>query len=921
MAELKASGIKGFTLKREADKFTASWTVKNSDNCTSIEYKFSLWVNKKNEKTKKVVKHETLKSTAKSASYTLNRNNTFPNNVNASKYKWLKVVVRCINKSGKQEVKHDWQERWYEFNAPAVPTLGAISLSKENSKITVSSDVTMPSGAGHKDRYWLRHTIKRILVQNKKIVSSVNLSGHNDDVFAKGSTLESSSISYGETNIDLPNDGDHIKYEFSCYAQGIAGRSDKKSTPEREYYIGWAANLNIESIVLDKAQNNVLVNIFEDVNSLPKETPTTSVKLQYVHTTSNDLDGVEWLDVDNTNDNLESTKQCSVEDLKKSYVQGEKIWVRLVTSNVMESMRGYSEPKEVGALYVPAADQQATTDIDVVSATAGTDGDSIMAVIGWQDDSYSGTTLSWSTDQDVWKSNTDPDTFSMTDAKWKDATSQASDYANSCAVKIKSLEENTTYYLRARRYDTGTEDNYGAWSKNIAVCTTGTMPVGVTLSAPSTATPDADIAVAWTLGGDKPQTNWQLVAVGYTDKSEDIVIASGSDSASVCSVPMSYLIDRSDIALCVKASNGGDYYTSNTCVVAIKQAPTITVSAERIITDKGWAFTVTGNADTQLDYKLISAGATSAMPDDTQEQYDSDIIWSDSSRLTGDGSVAATIELPDTVYLIDGCAYQLQVTPTYDGVTGNTVSPKWEVTEDEVTYPTYWVTVDWSHKAIAPTDVVITSDDTKAAAITVNAPDGAATNDVFNVYRLTPDGTYLIAQDVAFGSTVTDRWSPYGTNNLEYRIATKTINNDYAWDDFPYTNSGKALRFDWEGGSVELPYNISINDSWEKDFEGVKYLDGTKSGYWNEGAARTSSLSTDVIRIKDAETERAVRELAKYTGSVFVRTPTGQAYEANVTVSADMTYDSSALSVSLDTEEIECVTYVCDSSDITGSEG
>ena len=117
---------------------------------------------------------------------------------------------------------------------------------------------------------------------------------------------------------------------------------------------------------------------------------------------------------------------------------------------------------------------------------------------------------------------------------------------------------------------------------------------------------------------------------------------------------------------------------------------------------------------------------------------------------------------------------------------------------------------------------------------------------------------------------------------------------------------GSNLRFDWGGKSVELPYNIEISDANDKQFEQQVYLDGSQKGSWGSSVVRQTTLSTNLIYLTSAEETELVRDLARYQGAVFVRTPLGQAFCANVEVSEiSKNYDSKVVAVSFDCTEID----------------
>lgn len=919
---------KGVNLRREKNKYTLSWSLSNTDNVKNVKYKFSIFTMKGE---KKVLKTDTVGKNTKSKSYTLSRDNYYP--VTNKRRRKVRFAIKWTN-SKSDKADGDWENREFKFEKPKDPVIYTPTLNTEGTEYKVQAKVKLEETSTKKrERYQCRYSVLRESCINGK-KSSIWVV--NKEIYAKkGYDTTEETLTYTETKTGLVNDGDYIKYTFVTWAQGIRGNSGKVTS--KPYYIGWAANPTINDVIVNEGDNNVTVLYNPNISDIR---PTTSIKLQYCHTTSNVINPDDWADVDGVGEQVEKAKNCTLEALKNGYQKGEKIYVRLLTSNDVD-FEGSSAPFLVD-YYEPDNESTSTTDVKVTSAIAGTDGESVHAIIGWNNDSYNGTTLSWSTDQDVWRSNSDPDKFEMTDNKWKDETSQASGFANSCSVKIKGLDESTTYYFRARRYDSNDESSYSGWSEGVVACKTGTTPAGVTLTAPPSVAYGKSLTVAWVVGGERAQTAWQVISREEVEEegetvTKELVIASGNDATTSYIIPADYLADKEQITLQVKAATGGDFYGSNLCSIAIKQAPTITISdtassdtTGRIITTLPWTFDVKGQEGTQLSCRLVARGVTSAMPDYTQEQYEGDIIYSDSAIITGttddSGLVTNTIELPNTMQLIDGAQYTLYVIPTYDGITGDEISPSWTytTTEDEnaetpvtmeVTTSDY--TVDWEHKAAASEDVVVVTDaSTLTATITPQAPTGAAEGDLCAIYRVTPNGVYLIADNVTFGSSVIDKWAPYGSGELTYRVATKTDLGDYDWVDVEYGLTGKMLRIDWAANSVLLPYNIAINDSWEKDYEGITYLDGSRSGYWNEGATHSASLSTDIIKVTDAATDRLLRNLAQYTGSVFVRTPNGQAYEGNISVSLDLSYDSAAVAVSLDTEETECITYVCDTSDI-----
>ena len=178
--------------------------------------------------------------------------------------------------------------------------------------------------------------------------------------------------------------------------------------------------------------------------------------------------------------------------------------------------------------------------------------------------------------------------------------------------------------------------------------------------------------------------------------------------------------------------------------------------------------------------------------------------------------------------------------------------------------------------------------------------------DTFDLYRVTTDGATLVASDVSVGTPMVDPYAPFGELGGSYRLCTVTEDGAMAWRDEEYALGGRDMRIDFGNEYVELPYNVDMSDGFEKDFEARHHYGGGRpEGYWNEGVGRHSSLSTDLIRVADAEVARRVRMLAQHVGPCFVRLPNGCAFEADVQVT-DLSegHASSAIAVALDVTEV-----------------
>lgn len=239
--------------------------------------------------------------------------------------------------------------------------------------------------------------------------------------------------------------------------------------------------------------------------------------------------------------------------------------------------------------------------------------------------------------------------------------------------------------------------------------------------------------------------------------------------------------------------------------------------------------------------------------------------------------------------------------------------------------------VSWSHQAVAmplytgkggiPASKCIMPPKLTKSGVEFTLPKlwpGAAANDTIDMYRVTPDGAYLVKSGLSQGTVVTDTmpmYSNYAT--CRYRFATRTFNGDVEWVDVPSGMSGHAVRFDWgtdeaelHGGysHLELPYNLTWSDQWTKQTRIQLHMDGTYSGYWRGGVDRKNSLSAVLLKFDEREQIERLKALAKHEGPVYVRLPDGCAFCANVEVSnLDNTYNGLLQNVSITAQEITMI--------------
>lgn len=197
------------------------------------------------------------------------------------------------------------------------------------------------------------------------------------------------------------------------------------------------------------------------------------------------------------------------------------------------------------------------------------------------------------------------------------------------------------------------------------------------------------------------------------------------------------------------------------------------------------------------------------------------------------------------------------------------------------------IAIDWEHQAVDPpkTVAVVPDKDARSVTITLVPTEDAAETDVYDIYRKLPSGYALVAYGLEMDAVVVDHFAPYGKKaDLSYRICTRTADGDTSFADFPYTMDVATLRVDWQGGSVELPYNVGLSESRAKSFGSRKHVDGSVTGRWDRAIEAKSSYSSDALTVTDNVVADAVRRLGDYSGACFVRDATGMAFQANVDV-------------------------------------
>lgn len=954
-----------------------------------------------------------------------------------------------------------------EFKLPAKPVISAIKQDESTGRVSVT--IKADAGHGYAERYDTRYVITFYDTSKPKEKRTV---WRTDATF----TGTSKTISHDIPNRMALGTSNYIKVTVSAWSRGFAG---KTYADKREAYVSWPQKPSIKSIVIPKASkqtellaSKATVNISTAATT---EHPVTGIKLEALvnvpYSKANDIPGnAGWAETGAEDNGSCTAMSVTVGDINPEV--GNRTWLRLKSWNAIEGIfKTYSEPMQAAALYKKAPTAADDT-VEIVSVESGEDGRSAVATIVWKADDSTGTEVSWSDNENGWRSTEEPQRFSFTESDGPRVVGSKT-WANSYTLHIRGLEEDVTYYVKARRYHEGDTTTYGQYypdNTGMQVTPVST-PDSCTINVPEFVKRGSSVEITWGHSGESPQKAWELVTgkattttdadgvkhSNLTGKLTSVAHGSGSMASYVISASRlkSLVGTGAGIYLAVKVSTTKlktSYVMSEARMVRIADAPEVEVRASTL-TVQPLTMMLGCNLVSDVSIVVRSQGADGQWPEGPRTQLADDVIWSglvtpdwqaenanrvnlltnrpeawENSNIYREDVDSPWLET-ETPYVLslrkeqaipvtagaytlsmdDGSAYEASITAYADGevtdegldwtdqlpatitvtdadsviirlrhtdeseavpdelgfeakvqLESGSSATAWGLPDSDVkglsatfTLPEgldFWdgaaytitataaardtglvseeatddFTVDWARDAPEPSDLttIDVSDEmdsegrrVRSALITLIAPDGAAEGDLCDIYRVTPDGPSLLIDSVPTDAIVYDQWAPFGGSDLAYRIAIRTADGAVSWADIGYDFDSadvftREVRVDYGDGYFELDRNVDYSESHEKGFEARKHLDGTTVGYWEAGTMRTASASGVLVAVYEADKIERLRELAAYTGPVFVRTSEGVAYEADVQVrSIDSTRGTAAVAVSLEISEVRPTTY------------
>ena len=785
-----------------------------------------------------------------------------------------------------------------EFKAPATPTIGAFSITQYG---VVSCTITSDAGEGYAERARTRYQVK---VKNTRTKTDKTI---EDSSF----TALTKTVTYNVSDYQQLAYGDYVAITVTAWNQGYAGNS--VDAPSKTYYVGYPAAATIKGVDVSSKSQTGKVTVRIDTNSTTAH-PVDEVELEYLanvsYATASSIPGdTTW-----TASNIVDDAKCTALAIAVGTIgipdPGKYNWVRVKSWHAVENvLYRYSTPQRVKKLETPSP-TAADDEIKIISTALGEDGESAKVLMGWdadgQDDS-TGTELSWADTEDAWRSTDPPDTFEFewSDGSYTDTSVTPSvTYRKSATITIKRLQPGQNVYIRARRYlDLNGVRSYGEYSNaktQIPSSEVTGEPESVSLSFPGFVARGESALASWTVGSTAEQTYWAIMTAAGE------VLLDGTGITNNAVVPFerieTFAVNNAlDVYLSV--TTGGDPILSDVKTITIVEPPTLALAPLSTLTAQPMQFTLTSNKAARIIASIIAQGASGQNAAGIYEQFNGDTVWSANLQplwTESSGTYSVTVQITEPQDFIDGAGYTLNV-QAIDDETG--------LKSDEISSD---FGVAWAHQAVAADNSTVVPNDYydsdgihhMDATITVVAPSGAAQTDVYDIYRYTADGAVLIGSGYPAGYSVVDEYAPFGKEmDLYYRIVTRTVDGDEEFADITYELDGRMLRFDWPYGVLELPYNIEISDAYAKQSAMRMHLDGTNNAYWNAGVKRTARYSSQIIRLDSQDDVAAARQLARYPGGVFVRTPDGSAFEADVQIS-DMSTSGVIQLFSLNIEEI-----------------
>ena len=532
-----------------------------------------------------------------------------------------------------------------------------------------------------------------------------------------------------------------------------------------------------------------------------------------------------------------------------------------------------------------------------VSLSAGSQDKSVRVNWAWSWSGAHSAEIGWADHDDAWESTDQPKTYLIEDK----VTSWV----------VAGLEAGKRWYFRVRLKGLIDMDEVtGPWSA-IYDYDLSSIPdrPGLILSK-SVINSGQSVTARWAYSADD-STQQQYAEICLATITAGVVsygaIIAKTTTAQTVEIVRDWTVDTT-YYLCLRLTSTAGRVSEWSEPVALTGASAISINVSHSLVagtgdDAGVSFltemplvvTVTGAGGTGTTIVSVIRAEDYHIyrPDDSEiDGYEGETI----ATLSQTGESAMSITTDNLVgCLDDGAKYIIRCT----------VIDKYGQTAS-LDYP---FTVDWTHQPGIPSATVEIDEYQRVAIITPIAPDNYVAGDVCDIYRISTDKPELIVKGAAFGTAYVDPYPAFGDSS-GHRIVTRTANGDYvtqsnelAWFlcDFGIGDviEEDLMVIDVNGDQIELPYEITLQNSWSKDFKRTSYLGGSVQGDWNPAVTRDISANTVIVRGEDLDDQIEMRRLAGYAGAAHIRTPDGSSVACDIQVRESQSYDSQRVSYSL----------------------
>lgn len=533
-------------------------------------------------------------------------------------------------------------------------------------------------------------------------------------------------------------------------------------------------------------------------------------------------------------------------------------------------------------------------------ATTETTG-TIIATWDWTWEDSNTAEISWSETKEAWESTSPPSVYTITDThtgKW---------YITGLSVG--------TWYVRVRLGRTeGDVTTWGMYAETDPIKVVSVPDRPYLMITPKIITPDQEVKLSWAYSSEDGAALKTVYIARDGHLTDNPIVTDKQSTITLSQEDLGWQNgDEISLRICTesvenKLSEWSHVTNDSTFrVVALPPRPEVTFISgweadksvtvdtstitENCVVSLPFSFTIGGVEDDNIVTVRIRREIDDVIqkPDEVEYPvYANDLMYFNNS-LEGPGMI--TVNQEDLITQLDDNKYYHLIIDNVDKY-GQTYSGA----------PIdYRFRVVWDHKAVEPEAEITVDTENDVAFIKTIQPDGYQAGDICDIYRLSADKPELIIEGAEFGTWYVDEYPTIGEFG-GYKVVYRTFNGDirtdggyaetyYEGEDYALTDFMSIIDFGKD--SVLLRYNLSLSNTWNKDFSETKYLGGSIQGDWNPAVSRTGSIKATVSIQEDPmhdypeETIEAMRRLAVYAGICHVRTPDGSNFYANVDVQED----------------------------------